>query len=132
MKKVLVVLLCLGLVGCVGAGYYTRPDSEGYYKQVFNASCQNCSRIFTYSTYQYDTIENITCPFCGLTQNLKMARARLVYDNNIRRQEVNKERARQREEEKRFKRQIRAIESTRPSPQPFNQGKPVRVIIEPR
>lgn len=79
MRTVLVLLLCLGLVGCVTTDYYTNPNSPGYYQQTFGGLCESCGRVFAMSGAQLQSLENIQCPYCGAIQNARMASNRYTY-----------------------------------------------------
>lgn len=81
MRKFFVLLLCLGLIGCatLDPTYYTNPNSLGYTEQALGGICEICNRTFLFSGQQYDTLENIQCPYDGHVQNLKMASNRYLY-----------------------------------------------------
>ncbi len=82
MKKTICLFFMVMLVsGCAAfnSNYYTNPNSPGYTQSAFSGLCENCNRIFSFSKQQYDTLGDIQCPFCGHTQNLKMAYNRYTY-----------------------------------------------------
>jgi hypothetical protein len=56
-------------------------------QQAHTGSCHNCNRNFTFTAQQFDTLPNITCPFCGTSQNLRRAQARHNYDAQQRQQD---------------------------------------------
>lgn len=72
------------LVGCatLDPTYYTNPNSHGYAEQVMGGICEKCNRVFNFSMQQYNTIENIQCPYDGHVQNLKMASNRYQIRKN--------------------------------------------------
>lgn len=51
-----------------------------YTKNQYGGSCKNCKRVFWFSSYHWNTNENVSCPYCGRTQNLNMAHNRYTYD----------------------------------------------------
>lgn len=81
MKTILFIVgIAIILSGCATTDYYTNPNSAGYSQQNFGGLCQNCNRQFTISAQQLNTVENITCPYCGVAQNTKMASNRYTYE----------------------------------------------------
>ena len=78
-KTIFVVVFSLFLAGCATTEYYTNPSSEGYYQQGLGGLCQSCNRQFAMSGYQLNNIESITCPYCGMAQNTRMAANRWNY-----------------------------------------------------
>ncbi len=79
MKKIIFLLVCLMLAGCATTEYYTNPNSQDYYQQRLGGLCEKCNRVFTFSGYQLNNQENITCPYCGQEQSLQMASNRYTY-----------------------------------------------------
>lgn len=56
MKHMAVFLIipCVAfLAGCATTEYYTNPQSAGYSDQVWGGLCENCNRMFTYSSAQF-------------------------------------------------------------------------------
>lgn len=78
-KYVLLFLLIIFLSGCATTEYYTNPQSAGYTQQGLGGLCEACNREFLFSGYQLNNQVNITCPYCGRTQNLQMAANRWTY-----------------------------------------------------
>jgi len=74
------ICLAVLLSGCATTDYYTNPNSAGYYQQGLGGLCQNCNRQFAISAHQLNNVENTTCPYCGTTQNTKMASNRYTYE----------------------------------------------------
>ena len=60
----LILLACLAASGCdmLDPTYYTRPDSPGYTKPVFENTCPVCNEPFKYSQDEWDRGEAYKCP----------------------------------------------------------------------
>jgi hypothetical protein len=81
MKWIIVFTIIIFLLtGCATTAYYTNPNSAGYYEQGLGGLCEKCGRQFVFSGYQLDTLENITCLYCGHAQNIQMAANRYTYE----------------------------------------------------
>lgn len=61
--------------------------------QIFSALCEQCERVFNFNKLQWDSNTQITCPYCGRTQDLKMAYNRYVYLQQQQEQERQKQQA---------------------------------------
>jgi len=83
-KLTCLLILAILMSGCatLDPTYYTRSNSPGYTQQVHSGICEKCGRTFTFSQQQYDSIENIQCPYDGHVQNLKMAANRYQVSKN--------------------------------------------------
>lgn len=80
MKKLICLLIAvMFLSGCALTGYYTDPQKAGYNQQIWNCLCEKCNRVFVISTSQYDSGAYISCPYCGQSQDPRLARNRGVY-----------------------------------------------------
>ena len=60
--------------------------------QVFSALCEQCERVFSFNKLQWDSNAQITCPYCGHTQDLKMAYNRYVYLQQQQQQQQERQR----------------------------------------
>ncbi|MHC4123958.1 MAG: hypothetical protein ACYSSI_10325 [Planctomycetota bacterium] len=85
MRRIVILaalLTTILLTGCAtfNEAYYTDPNSQGYNEAVLNGLCENCNRDFNFSHAQANYYENISCPYCGHTQNLRMANNRAKYE----------------------------------------------------
>lgn len=80
------MVLVMLLSGCATVSY----DEAQH--QVYGGLCEQCERQFTFTTEQWNNFSQITCPFCGRTQDLKMAYNRYVYLQQQQEQENQKQR----------------------------------------
>lgn len=87
MKKISLIIMLIFLAGCLADDYYTRPDSKGYYEQVFGALCENCNRVFKVSKHQVIDSLSSNCPYCGRKQDLTMACNRYDYEISLARKQ---------------------------------------------
>ena len=75
----LIVLLCAAISGCATEAYYLDSQSAGYNQQVWNCVCEGCGRVFTISSSQYDSGAPVSCCYCGVAQDPRLARNRGKY-----------------------------------------------------
>ena len=72
MKNLIYLLIfCLFFSGC--ATGFSNLTAERL------AVCEKCNKIFTVTSEQVINNQEITCPYCGLTQNLQYALNRYTY-----------------------------------------------------
>jgi len=82
-KTIYLIFLILALSSCgpnIHSAYYT--SGAGYNKQVIGARCSQCGRQMNISWHQYNTIQAISCPYCGATTNTKQASAAFKYEQD--------------------------------------------------
>ena len=107
MRKLLIVLLCLGMVGCVMTQPYYNPtpaqileqqwkdhadpNSSSFYDKWFPAKCDSCNRVFHFSGYDASFSKTTGCEYCDSTQDLEKACKRALYDGvqEIRQAQLN-------------------------------------------
>ena len=78
--------------------YWTNPSSAGYSIPSYDATCQICGRVYTFSQQQLDTKAEIVCPYCGAKQNLWQAHQRYSYDYNQQQQQLQQQQQQQQQE----------------------------------
>ncbi len=117
-KRLLLLLPILFLYGCATISYYdiqrkriaddfwNDKISADTYKEllnginqneaqhtIFGALCEQCERYFTFNSAQWNSSSKITCPYCGRTQDIKMAANRYTYLRQQQEQQSNQETA---------------------------------------
>ena len=88
MKKLICLfVLVMLLSGCATVSY------DGAQHQVYSGLCEQCVRQLTFTMEQWNNSSQIICPYCGRTQDLKMAYNRYVYLQQQQEQERQRQQA---------------------------------------
>lgn len=86
MRKISVVTIsCMVIFMCA-------ITTKSYGESELKGSCLSCNRIFSFSQEETD----ISCPYCGTSNNLAQAHERWKYDEAEKRKERSRERAKAR------------------------------------